>query len=178
MANMAAGTTKGRALGSGTGAPVDLTAAQLRANAGIDTADTLTIAGVTLSASTFLNLFYLVGGPSFEGFYLRSNSAMLRIGTGDDVAISRISDDLMGVGKGSAGSFSGSLKLTNLQAVAAITLGESTVATLPTASTNARKRYEVTDASAPSVGATVSGGGSDKCTVRSNGANWIVIELL
>jgi hypothetical protein len=40
LANMAAGTTKGRALGSGTGAPVDLTAAQQRDNAGLgDTAD-------------------------------------------------------------------------------------------------------------------------------------------
>jgi hypothetical protein len=57
-------------------------------------------------------------------------------------------------------------------------LQELTVATLPTASTNARARYEVTDADSPTVGATVVTGGSVQCTVRSNGTNWIVLEIL
>lgn len=36
----------------------------------------------------------------------------------------------------------------------------------------------VTDATSPSVGSTVSGGGSDNCLVTYNGSNWIVIALL
>jgi hypothetical protein len=87
------------------------------------------------------------------------------------------SDGVVEINNGTAGVFR-DLKLRALEATGAITLGESTVATLPTASTNTRKRYEVTDALAPSVGSTVSAGGSAKCTVRSDGSNWVVIELL
>lgn len=98
-----------------------------------------------------------------------------------DANISRLSPALLAIGSGGGGpgSFAGSLKLTNIEAVGGVTLGEFTVGALPTASSNARKRYEVTDANSPTLGATVSGGGSGTpCTVRSDGTNWVVIELL
>jgi hypothetical protein len=53
----------------------------------------------------------------------------------------------------------------------------STVAGLP-ASPAAFDTMGVTDASAPAVGSTVTGGGSAKCLVTYNGTNWIVISLL
>lgn len=56
-------------------------------------------------------------------------------------------------------------------------VGQLTVGTLPSA-TAVRRRYEITDALAPSVGAIVAAGGSALCEVRSNGTNWIVTQLL
>jgi hypothetical protein len=199
MATMAAGTTKGRALGSGTGAPVDLTAAQLRANAELDTTDRprfdrigLGMAaegdfGASLTATSHINVLqgYYSGNSLFLGYGTlvlgASNAGVFFNGTDRNTATSSAlmhsSAGVAEINNGTAGVFR-DLKLRALEATGALSLGESTVATLPTASTNARRRYEVTDASAPSVGASVSSGGSDRCTVRSNGTNWIVIELL
>jgi hypothetical protein len=52
-----------------------------------------------------------------------------------------------------------------------------TVNTLPTASTNAGARYEVSDANSPTVGSAVASGGATTVTVRSNGTSWIVREI-
>ena len=49
-----------------------------------------------------------------------------------------------------------------------------TVATLPPAAGNGGRRVYVTDATAPTFGATVAGGGAVVIPVFSNGANWIV----
>ena len=49
-----------------------------------------------------------------------------------------------------------------------------TVATLPTAAGNGGRRAYVTDASAPTFGANVAGGGAVVIPVFSTGANWIV----
>lgn len=53
-------------------------------------------------------------------------------------------------------------------------LRQYTVATLPTAGT-AGRLAAVTDANAPSFGATVVGGGAVKIPVYDNGTNWIVV---
>ncbi len=52
-----------------------------------------------------------------------------------------------------------------------------TVGTLPVASASSGLVYRVSDSLAPVVGATVSAGGSAKCTVQSDGTNWIVIWI-
>jgi len=57
-------------------------------------------------------------------------------------------------------------------------LGERTVAQLPAPGAVARVRFEVTNALAPTIGATVTGGGAARVTVRTNGTNWIVTEIL
>ena len=77
----------------------------------------------------------------------------------------------------SAGTTRRDLRARSIELNGGLTLGVLTVGTLPTASTNTAARYEVSDASAPSVGATVVAGGGARVTVRSNGTNWIVTEL-
>jgi hypothetical protein len=59
-----------------------------------------------------------------------------------------------------------------------------TVASLPDATTAARRRFEVLDVDtavwSPTVGNPLnaqSGGGSGECEVRSNGVDWIVIQI-
>jgi hypothetical protein len=56
-------------------------------------------------------------------------------------------------------------------------LGVYTVATLPSASANVYAEANVSDASAPSMGSTVAGGGAVKTKVRSNGTNWTVAGI-
>ncbi|MGC4016144.1 MAG: glycosyl hydrolase family 28-related protein [Luteolibacter sp.] len=56
--------------------------------------------------------------------------------------------------------------------------GVYTVGTLPTASSYTYYEAVVTDATSPTVGATVSSGGSAKAKVMSNGSNWIVTATL
>lgn len=53
--------------------------------------------------------------------------------------------------------------------------GQSTVATLPDPTLNANKIWEVSDSLAPTLGSTVSAGGTADCLVRSDGTNWKVI---
>ena len=52
--------------------------------------------------------------------------------------------------------------------------GAYTVATLPSASANAGKFAQVTDSSVTTFGSTVSGGGSNRVPVFSNGTSWVV----
>ena len=56
----------------------------------------------------------------------------------------------------------------------ALILPNSTVAALPTASTVPYGRRFVTDATAPTFGSAVTGGGAVKCPVWSDGTSWIV----
>lgn len=53
-------------------------------------------------------------------------------------------------------------------------VGSYTVATLPSASANAGAESRVTDSSVTTHGSTVSGGGSNRVKVFSNGTNWLV----
>lgn len=88
-----------------------------------------------------------------------------------DTALSRLSAGVIAIGTGAWGNTSGSLSLTNITASGTIKLGSYTVATLPTPETG--MRCHVTDASAPSYGVTVSGGGAVTIPVFYNGADWI-----
>ena len=54
-------------------------------------------------------------------------------------------------------------------------LGIYTVATLPSASSNAYYEANVSDSLSPTIGSTVASGGSAKAKVWSNGTNWIVV---
>jgi hypothetical protein len=56
--------------------------------------------------------------------------------------------------------------------------GVKTVGTLPAATPQLYRSYIVTDANAPTLGATVAAGGSAKAAVRSNGTVWKVVEIL
>jgi hypothetical protein len=84
----------------------------------------------------------------------------------------------MALGTGALGSFDGALKLRNLIATEGTQLTALTVGTLPAAASNTWKSCAVSDANAPTVGATVASGGSAKAVVRSNGTNWIVTEVI
>ena len=61
-----------------------------------------------------------------------------------------------------------------LTAGALMCAGTYTVATLPSAASNAYKFASVSDSSVTTFGSTVSGGGSNKVMVFSNGTNWTV----
>ncbi len=55
--------------------------------------------------------------------------------------------------------------------------GNYTVATLPSAASNAGHEANVTDSSVTTFGSTVAGGGSSNVKVRSNGTNWTVTGI-
>ena len=55
-----------------------------------------------------------------------------------------------------------------------VVLGVFTVATLPSPSANAGAFAQVTDSNSTTNGSTVSGGGSNRVPVFSNGTNWII----
>jgi hypothetical protein len=57
-------------------------------------------------------------------------------------------------------------------------LGRRTVAQLPSAVGNEGLRFEVIDADSPSLGAIVSGDDGSIVTVRSDGTDWIVVEII
>jgi hypothetical protein len=94
-----------------------------------------------------------------------------------DTGISKNSSGLAEVNNGTAGTFR-DLKLRTLIATQGVQLTAATVATLPSAASNTYTGAAVSDASSPAVGSTVSGGGSAKAIVRSNGTNWIVTEVI
>lgn len=101
---------------------------------------------------------------------IRWNSTANAAGGLGDTIIARTSPGLL--------TLSNSLTLTNLTASGTVTIGQSTVATLPTASASTRQRIEVTDALSPTIGSSVASGGTEQATVRSDGTDWIVIEIL
>ncbi len=58
-----------------------------------------------------------------------------------------------------------------------LSVGSYSVATLPSAAANAGAAAQVTDSSVAAsgnYGATVSGGGSNRVRVFSNGSNWVI----
>lgn len=73
---------------------------------------------------------------------------------------------------------SSNAKVFGVDNAGGVVIGAVAVGSLPTASTNTYRQFVVTDANAPALGATVAAGGSAKATVRSNGTNWIVTEIL
>jgi len=133
------------------------------------------------------NGFELFNGATRIGFFSNVFGAP-RLTIGGDVWFAPSGSDASDVRLGrygangvqitdAAGTTRRDLRVRSVELNGALTLGALTVGTLPTASANTAARYEVTDASAPAVGATVAAGGTARVTVRSNGTNWIVTEL-
>ena len=94
-----------------------------------------------------------------------------------DVGFSRNAAGIIEINSSTAGTYR-DLKLRNLIATEGTQLTALTVGTLPAAASNTWKSCAVSDANAPTVGATVASGGSAKAVVRSNGTNWIVTEVI
>lgn len=94
-----------------------------------------------------------------------------------DIAYGRNATGVIEINNGTAGTFR-DMKLRNLIATEGVQLTALTVGTLPAAASNTWKSCAVSDANAPTVGATVASGGSAKAVVRSNGTNWIVTEVI
>lgn len=94
-----------------------------------------------------------------------------------DCAIQRSAAGVVEVNNGTAGTFR-DMKMRRLIASEGMQLTAATVGTLPAAASNTYLSAVVTDASGPTVGATVASGGSAKAVVRSNGTNYIVTEVL
>ena len=84
--------------------------------------------------------------------------------------ISRLADASIALGNGTAGDYSGTLKLTS-EIVAGVAIASLN------ASPTTGEIQSVTDANAPTLGATVASGGSAKALVWWNGANWTVIGV-
>ena len=96
-----------------------------------------------------------------------------------DVGLGRDSAGRLEVNDGVTRGQFRDLKLRNLfPSGGCVFRDDFTVATLPSAASNQFGECVVTDANAPSVGATVASGGSADCVVISNGTNWIVTALL
>jgi hypothetical protein len=57
-------------------------------------------------------------------------------------------------------------------------LSQRTVAQLPSAVGNQGLRFEVTDSDAPVIGSIVVGGDASIVTVRSDGSDWMIIEII
>jgi len=112
-----------------------------------------------------------------------NNSAMFGWAAGSplfnnaDTALARNAAGVGEVNNGTAGQYR-DLKLRRLIATEGEQLTALTVGTLPSAASNTYLQCVVTDASSPTVGSTVSSGGSAKAVVRSNGTNYIVTEVL
>lgn len=73
------------------------------------------------------------------------------------------------IGQTGAGTFNGTLI-----SLSTGKLGDYTVATLPSAASNAGHEANVTDSSVTTFGSTVAGSGSSRVKVYSNGTNWTV----
>jgi len=76
---------------------------------------------------------------------------------------------------GNGSQFNGALTVTGFVNINSIAkLGDFTVATLPSAASNAGYEANVTDSSVTTFGSTVAGSGSSRVKVYSNGTNWTV----
>jgi len=102
---------------------------------------------------------------SYIGF---SNTAYSVYGTAMDIAISRVSAGVLGVGNGTAADFSGRPKLTS-------TIHAGVAIASLNASPTTGEIQSVTDSLVPVIGSTVVAGGAAKALVWWNGANWTVI---
>ena len=152
--------------------------------------DSATISGMTgIDLTTANCLLFRQGGTRWFG--LRSIGAVFAnaggIGFAANGATSAFTSAVYEVSTGWRLQADGGLTVRNLanSADAAITAGAITanalmcagaytVATLPSASANAGKFAQVTDSSVTTFGSTVSGGGSNRVPVFSNGTNWVV----
>lgn len=98
-------------------------------------------------------------------------------GESADTGIARNEAGVVEINNGTAGAFR-DLRLRNLIATQVVQTQALTVATLPAAASWPGGEAYVTDASSPTIGSTVAGGGSARAVVRSNGTDWIVTSVI
>ena len=99
---------------------------------------------------------------SNEAYYMGSSTHYFSVGGTNRLEV------------GSSSQFSGNLTVTGLLNGHTAKLGDFTVATLPSAASNAGYEANVTDSSVTTFGSTVAGSGSSRVKVYSNGTNWTV----
>ena len=97
-----------------------------------------------------------------------------------DLAVGRDSANTFGIytdgTKATKGNLAvGAINCGAITASGLVNVGTYTVATLPSASANAGALAQVTDSSVTTNGSAVSGGGSNRVVVFSNGSNWDVV---
>ena len=145
----------------------------------------------TASNSGFGNLQAAILGAGTSSYEVWLSSSGVAIGSSarlsfsasapgygsPDCAVQRSAAGVVEINSGTTGTFR-DLKLRRVIATEGMQLTAATVGTLPAAASNIYLASVVTDASAPTVGATVASGGSAKAVVRSNGTNYIVTEVL
>lgn len=120
-------------------------------------------------------LFWVSGvNVGRDAIYAFTSSAANATGGTIDAAISRDASGRIGVLKSSGLGDYGDLKLRSLISTGTITLGNYTVATLPTAASNTHAIVAVTDGNAsPTYRGAVTGGGSTKGVVYCDGSSWM-----
>lgn len=155
-----------------------------------------TAAAPGISFSNTASGFYSVNGA--DAYYTRAGSPMVVLGFNRaalasvshfgltssldpggtvDAAFGRDSAGVGAITSGTAGAYR-DLRLRSLIAEQVIQTKALTVATLPAAASWAGAEAYVTDASGPTIGSAVAGGGSARAVVRSNGTNWIVTSII
>lgn len=97
--------------------------------------------------------------------------------TGPDILWGRDSAGVFGLYTDPTRSTKAALTCGAITASGLVCMSIYTVATLPSASANAYKEANVSDALAPAMGVAVVGGGSVKTKVRSNGTDWTVCGI-
>lgn len=90
-----------------------------------------------------------------------------------DVGFNRNAAGVVEVNSGTVGTYR-DMMFRNLTLTGLHCVGTYTVATLPSASSNAGKEAQVTDSSVTTYRSTVSGGGANRAKVFSDGTNWLV----
>jgi len=132
-------------------------------------------------------LFYATGGkfPAYAvpaGFRIANDGLFLwSSGNGNAYAsgstgIGQPSAGLVEINNGTNGT-QRDFKARDITATGLVCAGTYTAATLPSAAANSYKFATVSDSSVTTFGSTVSGGGSSKVMVFSNGSNWTVFAI-
>ena len=122
----------------------------------------------TVTSPTFVGSNNLSTGGAL---YMGSDSGLgVVLGASQTTNLSRISNGLVGVGTGAAGSFAGRIKATS-GIVAAVAVGALN------ATPTVGEIQTVNDALAPVAGAAVAAGGAANALVWWNGAQWTVVQV-
>jgi hypothetical protein len=160
------------------------------ADGNITTSGSITATGMTVgsgaSAATF-NINELKFGSAgvvhlmaASGLVLQNSRNVSFTGTGAgmilwgaNTGLSRGAAGQVLIGTGATGSFAGSLKLTDLEAVGTIKTGGYLFANLPTSPTTGMRAYITDGAASPVYMDNAAGGGTTVTPVFYDGTNWI-----
>lgn len=141
------------------------------ANRGVTIGDYLTTPAVEVAHAGWRGVGRAITLINSVGIAWSSTTA---IGGAADLSFTRNAANTGQLGDGGSNAL-GSLLLANITASGVVGLGVYTVATLPSASANASRIATVTDSSVTANGSAVTGGGSNRVMVFSNGITWDVV---